>query len=231
MLPLNDTEPNRYERQSSMTIALIMINVLVMIVELVIGFDDYGRLMNVFSVFGFTPSLVMNRSGAGAIMSITSLFLHGGFWHLFGNMVFLWVFGRRVEDACGPWRFLLFYLTCGVIADFATAVIELDSSIPSIGASGAISGIIGAHFLLFPGGRIRIFVLLVYVPIFPRIRAFWLILFWIVTQIIPALDILINHAGYSIGYWAHLGGFLSAPLVFLFLRPQAFQRFFNGVPV
>jgi membrane associated rhomboid family serine protease len=108
MLPLNDTEPNRYERQSSMTIALIMINVLVMIVELVIGFDDYGRLMNVFSVFGFTPSLVMNRSGAGAIMSITSLFLHGGFWHLFGNMVFLWVFGRRVEDACGTWRFLLF---------------------------------------------------------------------------------------------------------------------------
>jgi membrane associated rhomboid family serine protease len=231
MLPLTDTEPNRYETHSSMTVALIMVNTLIMVAELYLEFADPYRLYDVFRVFGFTPSLVLERDGAGALMSITSVFLHGGLWHLFSNMIFLWTFGRRVEDACGSWRFLLFYLTCGVMANLATAAVELGSPIPHIGASGAVSGIIGAYFLLFPGGRIRTFVLLLYIPIFPRIRAFWFILFWILTQIPPALYVLYTNANYSVGYWAHLGGFFSAPLVLLFLRPQAFQRYINGVSI
>ncbi|MBN1145788.1 MAG: rhomboid family intramembrane serine protease [Anaerolineales bacterium] len=231
MLPLTDSEPNRYELHSSMMVTLILVNTLIMIGEMYLEFTDLSKLYQVFRVFGFTPSRVLEQSGAGALMSITSVFLHGGLWHLFGNMIFLWTFGRRVEDACGPWRFLFFYLTCGVMANLATAVVEHGSPIPHIGASGAISGIIGAYFLLFPGGRIRTFVLLFYIPIFPRIRAFWFILFWVLTQLPPALFVLYSNADYSVGYWAHLGGFFSAPLVLLFLRPQAFQRYINGVSI
>ena len=96
MLPLTDTEPNRYELHSAMTVALIIVNTLIMAAEISLEISDPYRLYAFFRVFGFTPSLVLEQAGAGALMSITSVFLHGGLWHLFGNMVFLWTFGRRV---------------------------------------------------------------------------------------------------------------------------------------
>jgi membrane associated rhomboid family serine protease len=214
-----------------MTITLIFINAAVWILEIFIEYSDYSLLETIFHLFGFVPDAILSQTGSGAIMAISSVFLHGSWWHIVGNMAFLWTFGRRVEDACGAWRFLAFYLTAGVLANLATVVVEQGSPIPHIGASGAISGVIGAHLLLFPGSRIRFLILISYLPLFPRIRAIWFILFWIAIQIPPALNILINDANYSIGYWAHLGGFFSAALVFLFLRPTAFQRYINDVPI
>ena len=230
-LPIDDCEPNRYEHYASMTVLLITVNSFIWLGELVIQLGSYADLYRLFLTYGFMPVRVLNDYGGGAVTAITSTFLHGNFLHLFGNMVFLWVFGRRVEDACGPWRFLAFYLTCGAAASLATYLSNPEMQIPGIGASGAISGVLGAHLLLFPGGRIRTLLLLVYIPIWVRVRVYWFMFVWLAMQIPPALLVLFGRADYSTGYWAHLGGFLTAPLILLFLRPRAFQRFLSGLPM
>src|SRR5215510_6879695 len=150
MLPLNDTEPNRYTFLPIMTLCLIGVNSIIMMWEYSLPVET---LEGLFWLFGSTPALIWSREGTGMISSITSMFLHGGFFHLISNMLFLWVFGRRVEDACGPARFLLYYLFAGTCADFITALVQPEEAIPGIGASGAIFGVMGAYLLLFPGGR------------------------------------------------------------------------------
>jgi membrane associated rhomboid family serine protease len=143
----------------------------------------------------------------------------------------LWVYGRRVEDACGHVRFLLFYVTCGLVADVAQIVARSDSSLPVIGASGAVFGVMGAYLILYPGGRIRTLVLLGVVPVFPRIRAIWLILYFLLLELPPAFQILLFRADYRIGHWAHLGGFFASLTVLFFLRPEAFHRYRNELPL
>jgi len=170
MLPLNDTEPNRYIRIPYMTLTLIVINTIILFWEMKLPGD---LLYGVFYFFGSTPALIWAREGAGVISAITSMFLHIGYFHLFGNMLFLWVFGRRVEDACGPTRFLLFYLLAGISGDLITALVLPHENIPSVGASGAIFGVMGAYLLLFPNGHIRTVYFLFLIPTWPRIRACW----------------------------------------------------------
>jgi hypothetical protein len=181
--------------------------------------------------FGITPSLIWARQGAGIISGITSMFLHGGISHLLGNMLFLWVFGRRVEDACGSVRFLLFYLLAGTTASLMTALTQPHEAIPGIGASGAIFGVVGAYFVLFPSGHIRTFLLISFIPTWPKIRAFWFVLYYLLIQIPPAIDSYMNGVQYGTGYWAHLGGFFACIFIPLFLRPEAFARYLSDVPV
>ena len=217
MIPLHDIQSNRYSHHPWMTIALILACVSIPIWESILASDSTARLIDVFQTFGTTPTL----------------FLHGGFGHLIGNMFFLWTFGRRVEDACGPWRFLLFYLTAGVMAGIAFTLIHFNDSIPGIGASGAISGVMGAYVLLYPQGRIRVMIpIFLPLPVTLKIRAYWLILYFLSWNIIPAYWIYVSSENsYSIAYWAHIGGFVSAALVLFFLRPEAYQRFINDLPV
>jgi len=228
MLPLNDTQPNRYGSLPLVTITLIALNTVVLIWEYTLPEESIRTL---FSVFGFTPSLVWAREGAGMISSITGTFLHGGLYHLLGNMLFLWVFGRRVEDACGPARFLLYYLFAGASANLITALVQPAEHIPGIGASGAIFGVMGAYLILFPGGRIRILWFISFVPIWPKIRAFWVLLYYLAIQIPPAFDSYLNGVQYNVGYWAHLGGFAACVFIVLFMRPEAFARFMSGADV
>jgi membrane associated rhomboid family serine protease len=228
MLPLNDTEPNRYGGVPLMTLMLILVNTAVMVWESTLHPDT---LRGVFWVFGTSPGMIMAREGAGAISSITSMFLHADFFHLFGNMLFLWVFGRRVEDACGPIRFLLYYLLAGTTADLLTTFALPDLFIPGIGASGAISGVMGAYLVLFPSGHIRTLVFIFIIPTWPKIRAFWFLFYYLIIQIPPALDTYLNGADYSTGYWAHLGGFFACFLILFFLKPEAFARYMSNVPV
>ena len=228
MLPLNDTEPNRYSAIPFMTITLIVVNALILIWELTLPTD---RLRGVFWVFGITPSLIWARQGAGIISGITCMFLHGGISHLVGNMLFLWVFGRRVEDACGSGRFLVFYLLAGTTASLMTALTQPHEAIPGIGASGAIFGIVGAYFVLFPGGHIRTLWFISFIPTWPKIRAFWFVLYYLLIQIPPAIDSYMNGVQYGTGYWAHLGGFFACIFIPLFLRPEAFARYLSDVPV
>jgi len=226
MFPLNDTEPSRYSGVPFMTLTLILVNLLVMCVEWVVFWDNPHYIY----LYGSTPHLILTRQGGGALSSVTSTFLHGGLLHLVGNMSALWVFGRRVEDACGPWRFLVFYLTAGACADIVSTIIRYDSPIPSIGASGAVFGLMGAYLVLFPGGRIRTLIILWGIPTFPKIRAIWIILYYMVFQIISAVSALFYRAD-QINYWAHLGGFFSCLLIFFFLRPEAFSRYLNNEPI
>ena len=155
----------------------------------------------------------------------------GDLFHLLGNMLPLWVFGRRVEDACGHWRFLAFYLFAGTWANILYIVVLSDSPIPGIGASGAIFGLMGAYLLLYPGGRIRTLVFISFVPLWPRIRAIWVVLYFFGIQIIPAIEILMGRADYRVNYWAHLGGFFSAVFILLFVRPEAYSRYMSDVSV
>jgi membrane associated rhomboid family serine protease len=188
-------------------------------------------LNGVFYGFGFAPARAWARQGAGMISVITSMFLHGGISHLVGNMLFLWVFGRRVEDACGPGRFLLYYLLSGCAACLTMALAQPKSEIPCIGASGAIFGITSAYLLLFPGGRIRTLWFITIIPTWPKIRAFWILVYYLVIQIQPAIDIYLTGARYGVAYWGHLGGFFACIFILLFLRPQAFARYMSNVSV
>ena len=233
MIPLNDTEPNRYSWFPFMTVSLIAINTFIEIAKpLYLPPDTEFWLYWQFMMrFYFTPELIFAMEGPGILSSFSAMFMHGGFFHLLGNMGALWVFGRRVEDACGAWRFLIFYLLAGTLAHLLTALVLNDSPIPSVGASGAIFGVMGAYLLLYPAGRIRTLVFISFVPTWPRIRAGWVLLYFFALQVIPALDILFSNADYGVGYWAHMGGFFSAIFVFLFLRPEAFARYISDTPV
>jgi membrane associated rhomboid family serine protease len=211
-----------------MTIGLIAVNTFILIWELSLPPE---MLHVVFRLFGSTPSFVWGRQGAGMISTITSVFLHADLFHLGGNMLFLWVFGRRVEDACGPLRFLLFYLLAGTSADLMTALALPRMNIPGIGASGAIFGVMGAYLLLFPGGRIRTLWFISFVPTWPQIRAFWFVLYYLIIQIPPAYSSFLKGSEYNVGYWAHLGGFFACIFIPLFLKPEAFARYMSNVPV
>ena len=231
MLPLYDTEPNRFNRFSWMTIALILANTAVYIWQSSIyalhGQEGY---MAIIRTFGTTPASILAREGAGIFSAVASMFLHGSPEHLFFNMLGLWVFGRRVEDACGAGRFLLFYLCCGFIADIFHILVYFQEEIPSIGASGAVFGLEGAYLLLYPGGRIRTLVVWI-IPFWPRIPAIWIVLYQIPLQVLSAFGSLLFNIEVFIAYWAHLGGFFGSIIIVFFLRPWASTRFWRQEPI
>lgn len=228
MIPLNDTESNRYSFFPIMTVLLIVANCLIFYLEIFVISEDFWTFLMKYAA---TPRLILNAEGAGALSNVTAMFLHGGLSHLLGNMLALWVFGRRVEDACGPWRFLAFYLLAGTSAHILFVIVQHDSGIPGIGASGAIFGVMGAYLLLYPGGRIRTLVFLSFVPLWPRIRAIWIVLYFVGIQIVPAVQTLLRQADYSVNHWAHLGGFFSAVFILLFIRPEAYARYLSDTAV
>lgn len=230
MLPINDTEPNRYGR-SYMTIVIILINIAVYAYQLNYAIQNGNESYWAFiRTFGITPQLIFTRQGAGLLSAFTSMFMHGDFSHIFFNMLALWVFGRRVEDACGPFRFLIFYLCCGLMADYFALFTQPTSLTPAIGASGAVFGMEGAYLMLYPSGRIRTLILW-FVPLWPRIPAILIILYQLPFQLLPAFNVLLNGADYNIGYWAHLGGFFGSIIIVFFLRPQASVRFWKSLPI
>jgi membrane associated rhomboid family serine protease len=228
MIPLNDTEPHHYSAFHFMTLFIIGANCLMFLGEV---FGNWKSPEELFNLYGSVPNLILTMQGGGALSTISSIFLHGSFWHLANNMLALWVFGRRVEDACGPLRFLGFYMVCGVCSDLLSTLVMAGSKIPSVGASGAIFGLMGAYLLLFPGGKIRTLILLVVVPVFPKIRAIFIILYFIIFDMLPSINVLLTGKESGTNYVAHLGGFLGGVFVLLFLRPEAFSRYLSNVPV
>jgi len=146
----------------------------------------------------------------------TSMFLHGGWMHLLGNMLFLWIYGDNVEDAFGHARYLVFYLLCGAAAIFAQAWSAPDSPYPIIGASGAISGVLGAYLLLFPRARVLTLVLLPFFFTTLRMPAMLLLLLWFAVQLIS--DLAAPDVGASVAFRAHIGGFMAGMLLVPFLK-------------
>ena len=138
---------------------------------------------------------------------LTSMFLHGGFMHIFGNMLYLWIFGNNVEDAMGHVRFAVFYVVCGLAAAGAHAIADPDSALPMIGASGAISGVLGAYLLLFPHARVLVGIPLGFYIHTTYLRAVWVLGFWFVLQLVNAA--LAPAEGGGVAWLAHVGGFLA----------------------
>jgi membrane associated rhomboid family serine protease len=168
-----------------------------------------------FTVPGLGPTLIPVY-----FTLITSMFMHGGIVHIAGNMLYLWIFGDNIENALGHKRYLLFYLLCGIIASlshvFATKFLGQNLLIPSLGASGAISGVLGAYILLFPRRRVTMF----FVRFITHVSAFWAIGIWIVFQIISGLGMLGGSGTGGVAYAAHLGGFLAGLLLIKLFIPR-----------
>jgi membrane associated rhomboid family serine protease len=154
---------------------------------------------------------------------LTSMFLHGGWMHLLGNMLFLWIYGDNVEDAMGHGRYLAFYLLCGIAAIFVQALSNPQSPYPIIGASGAISGVLGAYLLLFPRARVLTLVLLPFFFTTLRMPAMLLLLLWFAVQLIS--DLAVPDGGASVAFRAHIGGFLTGMLLVPFLKRRGVALF------
>ncbi|GAB4436895.1 MAG: rhomboid family intramembrane serine protease [Anaerolineae bacterium] len=233
LFPIGDPEGVRYRSIPIATIALVLANVIVYAFEFLAPYPEgYERMVY---ALGMAPTVVHNQFGFGALSGVTSMFMHSRegllSLHLIGNMVYLWTFGRRVEDACGPVRYMVFYFTAGLCSALLFILASgLDSPIPVIGASGAVSGVMGAYLILFPGARIRtIFWVVVPIPYPLYLRAFWFLIPWLVYQLLPAIDQLQGYGLSSVAYFGHLGGFFGALSIFLFLRRDALYRYVTGV--
>ncbi len=159
---------------------------------------------------------VIDRSSINWLTPLLSIFLHGGWAHILGNSLYFWVFGNNVEDVMGPWRFLAFYLLCGLAAAGAHVYLNPASAVPTVGASGAISGIMGAYLLLYPRAHVRmLFPLIIIWPIV-RIQAWAVLLWWFGTQVLtglPQLQALNRDVSGGVAVWAHVGGFIAGLLL------------------
>lgn len=262
-LPVNDRGTVRYNSIPYATIGLIFVNVVVFLAfqapDLVkYATSEPGSLDEFNAVFhyqqtvvnyGFRGLYLREGYSIGAFTSFTSMFMHSDFSHLIGNMIFLWAFGRRLEDACGPWRFVVFYLIAGLVANMGTAILAANADLPGIGASGAIFGVMGGYLLLFPFAWMGCLWVPAIVLRF-ALRAFMRLIgekpegdfHWTIQ--IPALIVVGLYIGFNVlptfktiesgdliggvNYVAHMLGFLSAILIFLFVRKDLLTRYASG---
>jgi len=157
---------------------------------------------------------------------LSAMFLHGGWGHLLGNMLYLYIFGNNVEDTLGRGRYLLFYLTCGVLSVLTQIVLQSNSMVPNVGASGAIAGVLGAYFLLFPRARILTLIPLFFFFPLVEIPAFFFLGIWFLMQFLSGAATIGNLSALASGvaWWAHIGGFLAGMLLVKLLLPRNAAR-------
>lgn len=214
MIPLRDANPTR--RAPFVTYGLIAANVAVFLFQESLPERPYTGFLFGYAV---TPALISADFGAYAYTLVTSMFLHGGWVHLLSNMLYLWIFGNNVEDRLGRVRFLLFYAICGFAASAAQVAIDPSSAIPMIGASGAISGVLGAYIVLFPNARVLTLVFYFFFARLVELRAAWLLGFWFVMQLVSGLGSLgIVRMG-GVAFFAHIGGFMAGFLLVRLFAP------------
>lgn len=220
MIPLHDDNPT--ERTPVVTVAIIATCVLVFLYQA--SLPPRAGEAFVF-IYGAIPSLLFGHAelpdevaGAPATMTLfTSMFLHGGWMHLIGNMLYLWIFGNNIEDVMGHARFVVFYVLCGALAALSHAMTDPSSQIPMVGASGAISAVLGAYILLFP--HAHVLVLLPGIGI-TRVAAGIVLGMWFLTQLISG-GMSVGAKGGGVAFFAHIGGFVAGmALIGLFKRPE-----------
>lgn len=219
MIPFRDSIPSR--RLPIVTMLLILVNVIAFIWELRQG----PRLETMLFEIGVVPKkwLFLDKVpgfNLGQILPpyLYSLFLHGGWFHLVSNMWWLWIFGDNVEDRLGSFRFLIFYLLCGFFSGVVHTVFMLGSGLPAIGASGAVAGVLGAYFLLYPHAKIQTLIPFFFYYEIVELPALMVLGFWFVTQFLNGTaTIAATSAGQMVAWWGHIGGFIAgAALVFFF---------------
>jgi rhomboid family protein len=226
MFPLKDDLPSR--STPVVMVGLILANVLVFIYQAFLGLgsprEAAGAAQEFVLEFGLLPCrltgacLVAGDLPSPVFTIFSSMFLHGGFFHVAGNMLYLWIFGNNVEDALGHLRFLLFYLTSGVAAAATQTLVAPDSQVPMIGASGAISGVLGAYLILFPHANVYTLVIFGFFWRIVRIPAMIVLGFWMVVQILNGLGSL--GAGGGVAWFAHIGGFFAGMILLFVIRPR-----------
>lgn len=230
-VPLHDTNPLKKIRFAYVTVGLIVVNIAIYAIFQTGWFSDLAYDTGWFTQFAdesatefaVVPARLLASAGgepaffANAVLVperltlVTYMFLHGGWIHLIGNMLFLWVFGDNIEDAMGHLRFIMFYLMCGVFAALVHVYMLPQSDLPLIGASGAVAGVIAAYLILHP--KVKIWVLALWrIPI--RITAAWALGIWILAQI----GNLFFDSAEAVAWWAHLGGLVAGGVLILFMR-------------
>ena len=245
MLPISDAGRNRGSFPY-VTVALLALNTLVFLYEISVGglgFLFGGSDLDIyvfFLTYGFIPAELSSGQafenlalGGGGISIatpiptwgtlVTCMFIHGGLMHFIGNMLFLWVFGDNIEDTFGHLKYLVFYLVAGVLATLAHFAIDPGSQTPLVGASGAISGIMGAYLVLHPSNRIRTLIIYFLITVI-ELRAVWLLLIWFALQTVQGLLSIGVSDQVSTAFFAHIGGFVIGVAVGLMAKPFAGRR-------
>ncbi len=229
MIPLKSDNPRT--SPAVVTLVLITLNILIFLYQFSLGPKAGQRLVNAYGLIPARAELLVTPAAHGKpttlpqvlLPLVTSMFLHGGWLHVLGNMLFLWVFGGSVEDRLGHFSYFFFYMVCGVGSGLFDTIVSWGSKIPTIGASGAISGVMGAYIVLFPKTRI-----LTLIPIFiifwtVRLPAFLLLGYWFVLQFLSGVGSLgVTDQG-GVAWWAHVGGFLLGGLLVLGHREPRYR--------
>jgi membrane associated rhomboid family serine protease len=229
MIPIRDDTP-RYSTPF-VTIFLLVLNVLVFLFELLQG---QASRQEFIQAFGVVPTQIVASLGGDAapgssfslLSLVTSMFLHGSWLHLIFNMWALWIFGDNIEDYLGHFQYLLFYLASGIAGSLLHIAFNLGSSIPSVGASGAIAGVMGAYFLLYPSARVLTLVPIIIFFSFIWLPAWVVLGYWFVVQFLSGAATAIafsRESGGGVAVWAHVGGFISGMLLIKIL-PQRLPR-------
>lgn len=236
MFPYRDENPT--ERFPFVTVAFILANLLTWWKVQGLGFDEramatslcnFGAIPGELTQLGVGLKVQLSRellcvvdAAPEPVTLITTQFLHGGWMHLLGNMLFLWVFGNNVEDELGKLRYVVFYLSCGVLATLGHVLTEPASPIPLVGASGAISGVLGAYLVLFPRARVWMALpLLIFILRIP-LPAWVFLLYWIGLQVLSG--VLDSSQGGGVAFWAHVVGFIAGMLLLPVFRPHGWRK-------
>jgi membrane associated rhomboid family serine protease len=222
LLPLKDDNPT--SSFPFVTIGIILANGLIFFHQITLDFAASQRFIYQWGAIPYqithgevlrvTPSIPL------PLTIFSSIFLHGGFLHIFGNMLYLWIFGNNIEDSLGHFRFFLFYLVCGLFAGVAQIVSSPDSTVPMIGASGAIAGVLGAYLILFPGARILTLVFIIIFVKVIRIPALIVLGFWFFIQLLGVG----GGADTNVAFLAHIGGFIAGLILVKIFQPPASRR-------
>jgi membrane associated rhomboid family serine protease len=233
MFPIDDDNPTR--TNAYVTYSLIAVNILIFLYQLTLNETALTQFFYNWAIVPFQltgiitghPHPLIPGEPPELITLLTSQFLHGGFMHIAGNMLFLWIFGNNVEDKLGHLKFLLFYLLCGILAGLAQWFFSQTSPNPSLGASGAIAGVMGAYIIRFPQAPVRTVIPLGIFPLIFSIPAFYYLGIWFLQQALYSFATLgpktnVGMSGGGIAYWAHAGGFVCGailgPLLGLFSK-------------
>lgn len=217
MIPLRDTIPSY--KKPVITLSLIAANIAVYLYQSLLSPNEFINFIytNGFIPLRLTKSIFINEQPVfeATYPLFTGMFMHGSLFHLISNMWVLWLFGDNVEDKMGHSRFFIFYLVCGISASIAHYIFNLNSPFPAVGASGAIAGVMGAYFILFPNSQIITLVPLFFLPLFIPIPAVVYLFFWFLSQLYSGTlhSLGANRAMGGIAWWAHSGGFVAGMIL------------------
>jgi len=229
MIPLHDDNPT----SSFPVLTVIIIALCILIYFWQVALGPEGGEAVIYSL-GVIPAVLLNKVHLNPELVIvpaqatifTSMFLHGGFMHLAGNMLYLWIFGNNIEDAMGKFRFILFYFICGTIAALGQVLQDPASQIPMVGASGAISGVLGAYLLIYPHARVLVLIPLWFYVNLIRLPAGWVLGFWFALQILSSA--MSGNEGGGVAWFAHIGGFIAGMILVPFMKRRSVRLFQTG---